>query len=526
MVTGAEEAADAARAAKAAEVAAAAEKAEAVAGCAERGKCTEVGHPVNVSNGMVFTQQTDFYLPGPLPLAWERTGYSRSRRQGPLGHGWHHRYDMALLVEPDGRLALRLADGRLALFEALQSGGKSFNRREQLEAEQTAPGRYRVWNLRERVWYVFAPHPAQTNQVLISVEDANGFALHLAYSEAGCLQAMRDSAGRCLNFIFDAQGRIESVTGPAPDHADGRVGLARYGYDEVGNLTVAADALGQAMHFRYANHLLVQETNRVGLNFYFTYDASDDTARCLRTWGDNGIYDNSLRYPTADLTLVTDSVGGTTQYAHADGLATLVVDPLGNVKQQAYNAYGELELERDALGQTTIYDYDSRGNLLAVAYPDGNQIQTEHENDLPVAATDALGNQWQWAYDEVGNQIQRIEPTGLTTKLSYRNGLLCSISTGHGQPTVLHYDAQFNLEEVVQGDGQRRSWQHDFMGRTTVLTDARGNSQRRSYDLLGQLRRVNEPDGNVRYLTYDGEGNVLRAQDNYQDVALTYTGLD
>ncbi|HEX8349752.1 MAG TPA: RHS repeat-associated core domain-containing protein, partial [Hymenobacter sp.] len=203
-----------------------------------------------------------------------------------------------------------------------------------------------------------------------------------------------------------------------------------------------------------------------------------------------------------------------------------IVDPLGNTKQQVYNAFGELEMERDPLGHTTVYDYDGRGNLSAVAYPDGSEMQTEHEIDLPVSATDALGNQWRWAYDEAGNQVEHIEPTGLATVSSYRHGLLHTVGTGYGQPTTLFYDEQHNLREAVQANGQRRTWRHDFLGRTTALTDARGNVQRRHYDLLGQLRRVDEPDGNVRWLSYDAEGNVLRAQDNNQDVTLTYTGMD
>jgi hypothetical protein len=30
--------------------------------------------------------------------------------------------------------------------------------------------------------------------------------------------------------------------------------------------------------------------NRNGLSFYFEYDGNDDQARCVRTWGDDGIY--------------------------------------------------------------------------------------------------------------------------------------------------------------------------------------------------------------------------------------------
>ena len=55
-------------------------------GAMEKAICTVTGHPVDVANGRVFTEQTDFEIAGPLPLLWERTWYSTSTYQGPLGH--------------------------------------------------------------------------------------------------------------------------------------------------------------------------------------------------------------------------------------------------------------------------------------------------------------------------------------------------------------------------------------------------------------------------------------------------------
>lgn len=52
--------------------------------------CTVTGHPVDVASGTFFTDEEDFWLDGPIPLSWERTWYSRSDYQGPLGNGWHH----------------------------------------------------------------------------------------------------------------------------------------------------------------------------------------------------------------------------------------------------------------------------------------------------------------------------------------------------------------------------------------------------------------------------------------------------
>ncbi|MGI9331738.1 MAG: DUF6531 domain-containing protein, partial [Gammaproteobacteria bacterium] len=61
-----------------------------------RKKCTSAGHPVDVATGMVFTEHVDFSLPGTIPFVFERVWYSSSTHQGPLGHGWHWRYDVAL----------------------------------------------------------------------------------------------------------------------------------------------------------------------------------------------------------------------------------------------------------------------------------------------------------------------------------------------------------------------------------------------------------------------------------------------
>ena len=79
--------------------------------------CTVTGHPVDVATGKVFTEKVDFELPGPIPFKWERTWFSTSTYQGPLGHGWHHGYDAGLYVDKDVIL-YRTADGRLVTLPA------------------------------------------------------------------------------------------------------------------------------------------------------------------------------------------------------------------------------------------------------------------------------------------------------------------------------------------------------------------------------------------------------------------------
>ncbi|MCE8726559.1 DUF6531 domain-containing protein, partial [Phocaeicola vulgatus] len=47
--------------------------------------------PVNLVNGAVVYEGTDFGFPSPLPLEWTRAWYSDSDYEGWLGHGTHCR---------------------------------------------------------------------------------------------------------------------------------------------------------------------------------------------------------------------------------------------------------------------------------------------------------------------------------------------------------------------------------------------------------------------------------------------------
>jgi hypothetical protein len=115
--------------------------------------CTVTDHPVDVANGRISTEQTDFEIAGPLPLVWERTWYSTSTYRGPLGHGWHHAYDVALHVT-DMVLLLRAADGRHLPLPPLADGEEFFDRKEKLTLRRIG-GEYRVTG-KDGLTHVFA----------------------------------------------------------------------------------------------------------------------------------------------------------------------------------------------------------------------------------------------------------------------------------------------------------------------------------------------------------------------------------
>ncbi len=85
--------------------------------------CSSVGEPVNVTNGNMYLQQSDYVLPGAGGgLDVTRTYNSSLKRTGLFGYGWTTQYDE--FITPYGARSLRLimADGRAVLFTRASDG--------------------------------------------------------------------------------------------------------------------------------------------------------------------------------------------------------------------------------------------------------------------------------------------------------------------------------------------------------------------------------------------------------------------
>ncbi|MBO2013010.1 DUF6531 domain-containing protein [Hymenobacter negativus] len=495
---------------------------------ANRILCTVTGHPVDVISGYLYTEAIDFEFPGPIPLRWERLWNSTSIHAGPLGHGWHHSYDLALVVEADQQLvAVRGADGRGLAFELPALGARSFNRLEKMSLLRDERG-YGMLDHGQGLTYRFGPARPDGVQPLAAVENANGFAIAFAYDEPGYLTGIVDSAGRQFQVRCDAQGRLLSIATAHPTEPRQTVTLVAYAYNDHSELTHVTDALGQAATYQYQEQLLVQETFKNGLSFYFEYAGSGPEARCMHTWGDEGIYDHTLAYDLeAKRTVVTNSLGYATTYqGNENGLVVEMWDARGGVTLTEYSEFNDLLSQTDPLGQTTSHEYDERGNCLVTAMPDGARVQYAYNPaGHLLALTDAVGGQWQWTYDEAGNLTKQTNPTGNTEEYSYADGLLYQSVNPSKHTTTFTYDTTYNVAEMLTNDGQKSRWLYDGWGRMRKSVDARSNVQWREYDLLSRVVTVHEPDGDVRRFTYDAADNVTRTQDRHSQVQYAYRGM-
>lgn len=508
-----------------------AETLETVQGASKDARVCE-GEPVDVATGDMLFDAVDIELPGPVPFVWERTWYSTSRRQGPLGHGWHHRYDQALWQGSTGELYLRLADGRLASFEPLTVENKfcAYHRGERLKLRSDGAG-YAIEALREQLTYYFGclvppSSAAEALYQLLRIEDAHGHALKFTYTGSGYLSSIMDSTGRTIGVRTDEAGRIQALDLP---HADGQPGTfvaVQYAYDAAGNMTVVTDAEGHTTHASYEKHLLTKRTYRNGISFYFTYDSQQ---RCTRTWGDSNLFNRHFYYEPGHTLVLTNEPATRQEFYHNAGLVTRHIDGVGSVREWYYNSHGELELVRNPLGQVTIYDYDGQGNQVGVTYPGGACIQTEFTaHGQPSKGVSATGGNWHYVYDTLGQLVERSDALGAITRYHYDDhGRLQQVTDALGHFTRMNYDIQHNLVQIVTANGHVRSRTYDALGRLVTRTNELGHTQRYYHDRLGQLVGVQEPDGTRRTLAYDGEGNMVCATNGQQaEVTCEYMGIN
>jgi YD repeat-containing protein len=317
--------------------------------------CTHTGHPVDVATGNFFTDEEDFFLPGPVPLSWERTYYSKSDYKGPLGNGWHHAYDMAMHLDNEtNTVTIRLADGRPIAFEKPTLKKPSFNKAEQLELFLDDTDRLYLSDIKENLYYYFTPTTYNELHLLQTVADANGFAISFSYDTNGFLTKITDAAHRELTVANDGQGRILSITAPHPTLYHEFFIIAAYAYDATGNLIKQTNAEANSMLFEYQGRLMTKETWRNGLNWFFEYDGTEPGARCIHTWGDGDIYNHKLLFE-AGKTIVTDSRGHDITYYHKNGLVYKRLDPNGALYQWHYDQDNQLLSETDPLENTCLY---------------------------------------------------------------------------------------------------------------------------------------------------------------------------
>ncbi|MBT8339339.1 MAG: DUF4123 domain-containing protein [Desulfatitalea sp.] len=480
-------------------------------------KTTCVGEPINAVKGEVILTQTDFDLPGHLPLSWTRHYGSQNPYDGLLGPGWQTPADARLQLD---KAMVTFHDGSPggAVFEHLPGNGAALMELANGAVLTKQENSYQV-RLKSGVTYHFGPDFENGINPVYRISDPDGH--HLTFSRnEGLLTAIKDSSGRTLR-IQTEQGRISAM-----HYQDRR--LVAYHYQD-GRLVSAIDPMGHARRFAYdLNGRMIRHTDRNHVSFHYEYD---DRNRCVHSFGDNGLYDYRLEYPLFERrTNVTNSLGHTTEYHYdSDRLPIKVVDPTGAAVTYTYDAVGRIIEVADALEQTTTYKYDAAGNLLEITRPDrGRMAFAYDDHHRPLQIMDPNDYIWEHAYDPKGRLISKTSPMGHTTRYTYGPfGDLTEVIDPEGRTTGFDYTPDGLLKTLIQPSGRRTHFHRNLLGDITAAIDPAGTQTRYSYDEKGRLLTAQSPGGLSQHFEWDPEDNLLLHTDAAgHQTRFTYTGLN
>ena len=191
----------------------------------------------------------------------------------------------------------------------------------------------------------------------------------------------------------------------------------------------------------------------------------NSTGQALSESQDSGVLKRSYQYFASSETM-TDSLGRTTVY----------------FSTQTQNLLKPLQIQ-DPLGNTSAFSYDSDGNRVSMATPDGTNVYSyDPLNRLITAAHPTPSNlpvlNESFSYDPVGNRLADAQISGynynaaneLVSNSSFTysydaNGNLISKTDAAGNKTIFSYDSQNELIGASMPSGVSAVYKYDALGR-------------------------------------------------------------
>lgn len=199
-----------------------------------------VGKPINVTNGNMYLQQTDYRLPGfGSGLELTRTYNSKLQRSGVFGFGWSTILDESIQTYDPRLLRLNLADGRAVYFARATTAAPYV---------PVPPGDFRgqiVQNVDSTYTLTLKDggvHQFGANGKLLSFTDSNNNTITLSYDGSVRPVTITDAAGRTVTLAYNSEGKVGSMS-------DSTGTIATYTHSFWGRLAQVAYPDGSQFNF-------------------------------------------------------------------------------------------------------------------------------------------------------------------------------------------------------------------------------------------------------------------------------------
>jgi YD repeat-containing protein len=480
---------------------------------------SNAGQPVNVTNGNMWLEQTDYSLPGiGEPIGISRFYNSRSESSGLFGFGWSTAYDEYLTVYDDNMVRLNLPDAKGVFFGRPNTTSPFVSISPDVTAQivKNADNTYTLTFQDGRVHKFDAVGRLQWQR------DRNGNQTTLTYDVNYVLTSITDAVGRTLTITPITNGK---------EISDSMGFVARYEYDPTGvflqTVTYADDS---KYKFEYVNKVVNGQTKtylatvKDALNNILETHEYDTQGRATTSEKHGGVEKYTFTY-NGGQTIVTDALGHTTKYwyyrkqgknyiTQTEGVCSCG----GGGSENTWYEYDFTNLnlirKTDALGRQTSYEYDASGNVKKQIDVLGTETYTHNSFGEILTRTDRMGGVTTNTYSATGNLLTSKDALNFITTLTYTTlGQLETIKDALNHTTTLTYDAFGRLTQVKDANNKNTNIAYDARVRPTSVTNALSETTSFEYDLNNRLKKVIYPDTNFTENTYDLAGRRTAVKD-------------
>jgi RHS repeat-associated protein len=197
-----------------------------------------------------------------------------------------------------------------------------------------------------------------------------------------------------------------------------------------------------------------------------------------------------------------------------------VLDENGHYKTEYYDAYGrivKIEEHNNSQTYTTIYEYDTMGNLVKLTDDKDNVTQVWYDSlGRKLKMDDPDMGVWNYEYDKVGNLLKQTDAKSQAIEFVYDalNRLTQKRYNAITQVTYQYDDLSKEycigrLAKIIDQSGSSEFF-YDNLGReakSIKTVSASGSySVERTYDALNRLLTLKYPDGSVIKYEYNPQG--------------------
>jgi len=463
-----------------------------------------VGGPVNVTNGNMYLQQTDYQLPGAgEAIAVSRTYNSISQNIGLFGRGWSTMYDETMTTLAGNLLQLTLPDGRVVTSLSPDFYG---------QIVRNGDSSYTVTFKDGRV------HQFNASGKLLSLTDRNGNQTLLTYTN-GKLSSITDPFARVLTVTTNGNGRVLSLS-------DSLGTIATYTYGGSNELltTTYADNSGYTYSYTAIPGGLGLSTVTDALGNVVEQHDYDLQGRATTSQTQGGVNRYTLSYVSLSQTNVSDALGHVTKYFYGNIKGRSVVTRVeglcncgggsSQVQTWTYDNQANVTAKTDALSHTSTFTYDADGNRLTGTDPTGTITFTYNQFSEVLTRTDQMNGVTTNTYDSSGNLLTTSDALNNTTTFTYdARGQLLTMTNALGKVTTLTWDTSGRLTQAKDALNNTTDFAYDARARLTSTTNTLNFVTSYAYDLAGRVNKIIRPDNSFITFTYDLAGRRTKVTD-------------